>query len=407
MKILPSETKPKLLFCSSRVPFPIIAGYSIRVINLLRILATHFDVTLVALGAGSENDACEIKRQTGVKEIVFLMHSAGLGVFGALRAFFAGDPLQIGYYKSPKMRNYLIREGNKFNVLIFHLVRTAWACPPNLLGRSIIEMCDLLSENYAQTYRKSSWLSPWKVVSWIEKKRLRRFEIFCADNFAGTTLHTMRDMGDIGPRLGSRALISTQGVDIEKYRFTPPSARHGFDIIFVGKIDFFPNRDGVEWFACEVLPLLPKAYSLKVIGDCSKKLKAKLMKIERVQVTGRVESIEAEVINGIVAIAPMRVATGVQNKVLEYFALGLPVISSEDVSAGLLNWPTPTHIIAKSATEWANEILKLASDEIKMNNLALNARNYVEKMHNWVEIGDQYLKFVSLISPLSVPIDNS
>src|SRR4030095_12056893 len=89
------------------------------------------------------------------------------------------------------------------------------------------------------------------------------------------TLHTQADADRIGvPR--DKLLLSTQGVNLAALPWRDPAARTGSCVALIGKMDFFPNWHGAEWFAREVLPRLAPDIRLKVIGDCSPKIRARL-----------------------------------------------------------------------------------------------------------------------------------
>ena len=155
-------------------------------------------------------------------------------------------------------------------------------------------------------------------------------------------------------------------------------------------MDFFPNWHGAEWFGRHVLPLLDSSIRLKVVGDCPQPIREKLEAIDRVDVAGRVESLAAACDDCFAGIAPMKVATGIQNKVLEYFAMGLPSVVSESVASGLLPSAQGTCHVATQPSFWADAIQVIAADPARADVMAKRARAYVLHSHSWDQIGREY-----------------
>jgi glycosyltransferase involved in cell wall biosynthesis len=189
-----------------------------------------------------------------------------------------------------------------------------------------------------------------------------------------------------------KLLISTQGAQIQRLPFVDPLQRNGHKIALIGKMDFFPNWHGAAWFARHVLPLLPEPMRLKVVGDCPPNIRARLEALPRVEVTGRVDSLADACADCVAAIAPMKVATGIQNKVLEYFAMGLPSVVSESVAAGLLPAADGACHVATTPTQWADALRRVATDPSAASAMARSARAYVQSCHSWDHIGSEYIE---------------
>ena len=204
----------------------------------------------------------------------------------------------------------------------------------------------------------------------------------------------------------SSAMTVTQGVDFDKYPFTSPHFRMGNYVAFIGQMNTAPNRLAVEWFIEHVLPMLPQNIKLKVIGACAPKLRRKLSQHPRVMVTGTVSSVAEACQDCFVGVAPVSVATGIQNKALEYFALGLPAIISSSVARGLYPASKTCFIQSGPAQEWAAEIIRLKAYPSGAFEMTKRARKYVETHHNWDSIGDGLrLQLLSMTSSSAVETD--
>lgn len=379
----------QVLFVTSRFPFPAIGGGLIRGFNLIQQLNKKFEVTLVSLGNPSELEIDSLRAATGVSNIYCVPHSRTKAYMGSAKALFNGSPLQVGYYESSELNQLVQKLSANVDACIFHLIRTssAWKNKPNL--PAVLEMCDAISANYEQTSKEGPWLSPWRIISAIEGKRVAVFELKEALRFDLISLHTQRDANKIGVD-PAKILISTQGTDLSGIAYLGPEQRKECKIALIGRMDFFPNWHGAVWFAKNVLPLLPIEFKLKIVGDCSMKLRRLLESIDKVEVTGRVARLDLACTDCIAAIAPMHIATGIQNKVLEYFAMGLPSVISQSVASGLLPAAEGGYLVADTADQWAKAIRTICSDLITASTMTQHARKYVSSSHDWDVIGNLY-----------------
>ncbi len=383
-------TRPHLLFCTSRFPYPVIAGYGLRVFNLTSQLAKVFDVTLVSLGSPPPKDVEEFKARTGIVEVHCIPHSRITSLHGALKALLTGMPLQVGYYSNPAFESRIRDLIPKTNIAIFHLIRISSACKEDAHCPVVLEMCDAISANFSQTAQEGAWWSPWRIIAAIEAPRTLRFERSECKRFNLITMHAHKDAAYIGiPE--NQLLVSTQGVNLSELPYKSPKRRFGKSIVLIGKMDFFPNWHGAEWFAKAVLPLLPHDLTLKVVGDCSERIRSRLQALPRVIVTGRVESLSAACDDAFAAIAPMHVATGIQNKVLEYFAMGLPSVVSPSVASGLLPSAHGTCYSATTPQDWSTAINRIAADLDAAERMTQLARDYALREHSWDRIGEDYV----------------
>jgi glycosyltransferase involved in cell wall biosynthesis len=382
-------SRPRLLLVTSRFPFPAIGGAKMRVFNLSRLLQRHFDVVLVSLGAPSAEDIAGFKRETGVGEVHCVPQTRLESLWGAFKALVTGQPLQVGYYRSRALDAKVGELAASTALSIFHLIRTSASWHRQASQPVVLEMCDAISANFEQTARQGAWWSPWRIVSAIEAPRTLAFERAEAARFDLVSIHTHKDAMHVGIP-PAKLLVSTQGVSVGGLTFTAPSQRRGRAIALIGKMDFFPNWHGAEWFAKSVLPLLPADIVLKVVGDCTPEIRERLVAIPRVQVTGRVASLGEACADCIAAIAPMHVATGIQNKVLEYFAMGLPAVVSPSVASGLLPSAAGGYQEADAPSEWADALLRVTQDPARADDAAELARDYVFREHSWDQIGADY-----------------
>jgi glycosyltransferase involved in cell wall biosynthesis len=380
----------KLVIVTSRFPFPVVSGERLRIFNLLQQLAREYDVYLVSLGSPSASEVSALVAQTRIAGVHTVRRSLVKSLLGVLRALISRRSLQVGYFRSSALAKVLQPVTADASVVIYHLVRTSYLHRKGEPFLAVLEMCDEDSARMEQLARCAPVWSIWRWIGKYEGRRALENELREVPRFDLVTLHTARDAARLRFRPG-QLLISTQGVDLDRYPYTPPTSRLDANIAVIGRVDYFPNLSSIEWFATRVLPLLPPEINLKVVGECSQKVRHRLLKHPRVIVTGRVQSIAEACNDCFAAVAPMIIATGVQNKVLEYFALGLPTIITETVSHGLMSTASNCYRLAHSPLDWQASLLEMRTHPSRFLSMCENARNYVEHTHSWRAIGDEYL----------------
>jgi glycosyltransferase involved in cell wall biosynthesis len=182
---------------------------------------------------------------------------------------------------------------------------------------------------------------------------------------------------------GAPAHGVTNGVDLDYFSPEPksPLAR---GCVFVGAFDYRPNVDAACWFVREVWPELIVKHPetrLRLVGRNPVKAVRRLSSAKGVEVIGTVPDVRPYVREAAVAIAPLRLARGLQNKVLEALAMGKPVIASPQALAGFHD-DVPA-VTASNPSEWVHAIGRLLGDPEERRRLGSDGRAFAESRHNW------------------------
>jgi glycosyltransferase involved in cell wall biosynthesis len=145
------------------------------------------------------------------------------------------------------------------------------------------------------------------------------------------------------------------------------------------------NMDACVFFADEIMPTLPAELNatFRVVGKIRDADAEKLRSFPNVQVVGQVDSIADAVADARVGVCPVRLGAGIQNKILEYMALGLPVITSIVGLEGIDAQENTELLVARKNNDYAEHLQRIWSDQGYAEKLALSARLYVENQHDW------------------------
>ncbi|WP_035802869.1 TIGR03087 family PEP-CTERM/XrtA system glycosyltransferase [Deferrisoma camini] len=428
-----------LLFIAHRVPYPPDKGEKIRAFHQIRHLAGKgWKVHLVALADRPEDAESWGALKRWCASVFCEVVDARYQKFRCLAAPFLRRPLSVPYFHRRVLQRRVdqILEQRPIRAVFCYSGATAEYVfrskilrlserlggpvagrpqrrstrvgppgqPPSLPAfqpfsdeprspRLVMDLVDVDSDKWAQYARWNPW--PWKVVYRLESILLSRYELAVARAFDVVTLVSPAEAelfrGRVGPEARVEALAN--GVDLEYFRpgavaeGDAEAALGGSEIAFCGAMDYYPNVDAVVWFANRVLPLVRGEVSdarFVIVGSSPAPAVQELAKLPGVEVTGRVEDVRPFVAGAQVSVAPIRIARGVQNKVLEAMAMGKPVVASPQAHEGIDASPGVHLRVCELRPEgFANEVVALLRDPELRFELGRRARERVEEVYRW------------------------
>ena len=333
-----SHGRPPLLFLCHRIPFPPNKGDKIRSFHLLRELARDFSVHLVAF----VDDAADWQYSTELSAYCSSVSCLPLNptlatIFSAL-GLLTGEALSLHYYASARMQrqvNELLERYCIDRAFVFSSVMGRFLPSDPELNRIVVDFVDVDSDKWRQYARRKRWPLSW--VYRRESLRLLEYERELARR-ADASLLVSECEADLFRSLCSDASVCIghvdNGVDADFFspdaKYDNPYPAGAKVLVFTGAMDYWPNVDAVMYFSEEVFPrLLARDPSLQfwiVGGKPSAEVCA--LACDAVHITGRVPDVRPFLNYAIAAVAPMRIARGVQNKVLEAMAMCRPVLVS-------------------------------------------------------------------------------
>ncbi|HEI3305334.1 TPA: glycosyltransferase, partial [Escherichia coli] len=272
----------------------------------------------------------------------------------------------------------------KHDAVFAHLIRTGDYIK-NKDTVKILEMTDAISLNYKRV-RQNSITNFRSFVYSIEQKRLEHYEKSMSEHFDLLSLISSIDKEFLF-KDKMNVKIYGNGVDTNLLPFYKREIQEkNVNLIFIGNMHSLQNMDAVLWFAKCILPKINvkgKNVILKIIGRIKETDEIKLSKYSNVKIIGAVNNVADASLDGHIGICPIRLGAGVQNKILEYMALGLPCITSSVGYEGIGASNKENILIADTIDEYNHEINALVSDKKYYNFIAINARNFVESKYSW------------------------
>ncbi|MEI2766046.1 MAG: glycosyltransferase family 4 protein [Dermatophilaceae bacterium] len=379
--------RARLLMLTPRLPYPVVGGDRLRIYHIARTLAEHVDLTLVSLVESREelNEPVD-----GVfREVHRVLLPPWRSRLHSALAVPTQTPLQVAYYRCQAFADLARHVYPGHHGVFAHLIRTD-AAARLLPGPRFLEMTDAISLNYQRVRSETSRTAGRDPRVWIyalEYRRLRAFERRVTAAYEASFLVSDVDrrylFGDQEPR--GEILVCPNGVDLERMPFAPPEVRAEPVAVFIGNLCSLQNFDAAYRMAVDVMPDVrlrcPEA-RLRVIGRIPADKAAVLRALPGVEVTGEVPDVAAAARGASVGVAPMALGAGVQNKVLEYQALGLATIVTPVALEGLSAVPGRDLEVA-DLDNFASAVARLFEAPAHRAELAYAGRRFVLAEHQW------------------------
>jgi len=256
----------------------------------------------------------------------------------------------------------------------------------------VIDAVDSITSLFEQAVRQAPF---WRqrLVARLDLGRTRRFEAGLSTRFERTLVSSRRDAAAFtalaGGQAVSRVVALPNGVDLD-YFHPLPSSPQAETILFTGKISYHANEAAVLELARRIMPLVwserPHA-RLVIAGKDPSQAVSRLSDDPRITVTGYVEDLRPFFWSATVVVAPLVYGTGIQNKVLEAMACGVPVVASTAACAGITAPPERALLVGSDAQQIAAHVIALFRDPARCAELAAAGRRYVQMQHDWHQLG--------------------
>jgi sugar transferase (PEP-CTERM/EpsH1 system associated) len=378
---------PRVLYLTHRVPHPPDKGDRIRNYHLLRQLARRCRVWLGCLAdepVGAETTA-ELNRLCERVAVVPVGRTSRW--LRAGMSLVTGGSLSEGLFAEPGLRR-VVRGWMRETPFETAVVSSSSLVPYlrcNELANTpaVVDLIDVDSQKWVDYATASRGPKRW--VYGLEAARVRKLEA-TLPGWAKAIAVVSRAEAELfdsftRPRAATAA---TNGVDLDF--FTPTGGPTDQACVFVGALDYPPNVDAAVWFAREAWPTIRAqwpAAEFRIVGRKPVAAVQSLAALPGVKLVGQVPDVRPHVAAAAVVVAPLRLARGVQNKVLEAMAMAKPVVAAPPALAALTAEVGVHLLSAARPAEWAGVVGGLFADPARCRNLGTAARRFVEENHDW------------------------
>lgn len=373
----------KIFVLLPRIPYPLEKGDKLRAYHQIKQLAKHNELVLCALNDKHVDEQQAFQAlQPYCQSINFIKINKFQIVLGLIMAFFKSMPLQCGYFynrKAAKKIDALIAK-HQPDMLYGQLVRVAEYIRHKNIPKAI-DYQDVFSYGMKRRRDIASWIT--RPVYNMEYQRLCRYEAAVFDEFEIKTIISQPDRDLIPHPKKDGILIIPNGVDHEFFK--PRQEEKKYDIVFTGNMSYAPNVNAVEYLANEILPLVWKQVpeAKMYIAGATPDPKVKRVASDRIIVSGWLDDIRDAYAQSRVFIAPMRIGTGLQNKLLEAMSMGLPAITTPLANASLGAKPDEEILIGDHAETLAQHLVTLLTDKEKAGQIAQAGLDFTNRVYDW------------------------
>lgn len=389
----------RILSLCSRLPYPLTGGAKLRMFYTARELAREYDIELLVVDETPVDQSAVEALECIFDAVHVFTYPAQRFYVNTIPGVVSRRPLQTHYFWFEAVDEWLNENEGRFDLLYCNHVRTT----EYARGREtphVVDLVDAISRNYREMSRDSTGI--WRFIYPVEWRRLKRYERHVVQSFAHSFIITDEDRDFItdGESLSTLSVLPN-GVKPELLDHTP--GRYDLvecdpTLVFLGKMDYFPNEDAAAYFATEILPSIRENYpgvEFLIVGSNPSDRVRALGDGSRVTVTGFVENPHDYLQRADIVVTPMRHGAGLQNKVLEAMALGRPVVTTSLAREGIDAADDEHLVTADGAGAFADETIALLNTRADRRRIGTNARDLVSSRYTWSRIGQNLREAVA------------
>ena len=355
----------KILYINPLLPYPVLQGNQRTAINRFKELSKNHEITLIAFYHDKTDLENRIKQTkeycTNVSAIYLPKWKAYWNVLSKFA--FTKLPLQILYYYSKELENIVKNIGvDSFDVIHVNSLRTETYFKNRKELPVLIDLHDSMILNIKRRLEKETGLA--KLIYKIEYNRIKKYEQKVVEEYPNIMVLAEQDKEILNDE---KINVIPIGVDTDFF-YNKGKLSNSQILIFSGNMSYTPNVDAIEWFIVNcwsnVKQKVPTAMLIIAGTDPSVRLN-QYRQDASIMITGKVDSIVDEINKAQVAITPMQIGSGMQNKVLEAMACGVPVITTTLGLGSIEASNEKTIMIADSPNDFSNKCVELLTDYAK------------------------------------------
>jgi len=381
-----------LLYLVHRLPYPPNKGDKVRSYHLLKHLAARHRVFLGTFIDDPQDEAYVEAVREYCADLHLVRLKPHLARLLSLRGLLGNEPLTLPYYRHAGLQDWVdrtLREQQIDAALIFSSVMASFVeRAPQI--RQLVDFVDVDSLKWGQYAANHRWPMSWLYRR--EGRRLLAFERAVAIRAERSFFVTQGEADlfrGLAPESAGKVEAMCNGVNADFFsprkELSTPFRVDERAVVFTGAMDYWPNIDAVSWFAADILPRLRQNWPdlrFYIVGR-SPTAAVQALAGEHVVVSGTVPDVRPYLQHAAVVVAPLRLARGVQNKVLEAMAMGLPVVASRECSTAIDAVPERDFLTAGTVPEYVSQIEALLREPARSAAIGTAARRQVLARYSW------------------------
>lgn len=382
------------MFLAHRIPYPPNKGDKIRSFHILRHLAAHFRIHLGCFfDDAADRDHSDFLREI-CSEVFCLPVSRTQKLVRGIRGVMMGRSVSEACYRDIRMQNWTRETIERFGIRDIFVYCSTMAPYVREFApgrRVVLDMIDVDSEKWRAYSHSAGWpLGPLFRFEQRHVLELERRAVGASDTALFVSAAEERCFAALAPEFSARITTLENGVDLQRFDpsrvYDRPFASGARALVFTGAMDYRANIDAVTWFAGEIFPAVRRVHAdceFWIVGGNPSRAVLDLSRRPGVRVTGAVADVRPFLAHAVCAVAPMRVARGIQNKVLEAMAMAKPVILTSAALQGMRAEAGHEVLVADSAKDFADCVSNVLSGRCR--ELGRAARERVAAAYSWSE----------------------
>ena len=387
-----------LLYLVHRIPYPPNKGDKIRSYHLLKYLSQHHRIHLGTFVDDEQDWEYVEKVKELCSETCFVKLHPLAARMRSLSSMLTNHPLTLPYYRDIDLQrwvNNLLERRPIKNILVFSSAMAQYVDKSCSIHR-VIDFVDVDSDKWRQYSKTRPW--PLNRLYQRESKLLLDYERKIAKDFDRATFVSETEANffkQLAPESVSRVTYFNNGVDADYFSpqnvYSNPYLSNINTLVFTGAMDYWANVDAVEWFAHNIFPSIRAQLPLVEFYIVGSRPTARVMTLAAspgITVTGSVKDIRPYIFHASLVVAPLRIARGIQNKVLEAMAMEKTVIVSPQAAEGICALHNQELFVENDEQGFADRVIAQIKNgpNVKMGHAA---RARILKNYDWEKILDQ------------------
>lgn len=376
----------KILMLVHRFPYPPSDGGRVRAYHMIRHLAKSHEVTVGSIVRSPAEEAAGQPLGEVCHDVLIGRVGRMVPVVRMLAKLPTRTPSSLGYFYAPDLAQQVDEAlaAQRFDAIVAYCSSMAQYVEHETRIPKFLDFVDMDSQKWLAFARVHGL--PKSLGYWLEGRKLQAAEALMAPKFDGCACITRAEQGILdGFQTGAASGWFPNGVDLDYF------SRHEGEydaerICFVGRMDYFPNQQAMVDFCANVLPRIREVrpgVTLSIVGAEPPQDIRDLGLIPGVEVTGTVADVRPWVSTAAMTVAPLKIARGTQNKILESWAMGVPVVTSPQAAGGVDAVDGRHILVADGPEATAAAVLQLLNNPAERQAFADAGRARVEERYTW------------------------